>query len=84
MVINPGINFPECRLVVSDIAINFEDTYTAYQNWQPSGWESAYPATRFWHLVIATSQAQMPNAIALSKQRNAGWIYVTPDVLENP
>lgn len=84
VVINPGINFPECMLAVSDIAINFEDTYAAYQNWQPSGWESAYPATRFWHLVIATSQSQMPNAIALSKQRNAGWIYVTPDVLDNP
>lgn len=84
VVINPGINFPECMLATSDIAINFEDTYSKYLTWKPNGWESAYPASRFWHLVIATAQAQMPNAIALSKQRNVGWIYVTPDVLDNP
>lgn len=84
VVINPGINFPECMLATSDIAINFEDSYANYLNWKPSGWESTYPANRFWHLVIAATQAQMPNAIALAKQRNAGWIYVTPDVLDNP
>jgi hypothetical protein len=26
----------------------------------------------------------MKNAVSLSKQRNAGWVYVTPDTMPNP
>ncbi|MFN8593187.1 MAG: spherulation-specific family 4 protein [Thermomicrobiales bacterium] len=55
--------------------------------WQlPSNaWEWKYPAERFWHLVhTTTAEADMLNAIRLSKQRNAGWVYVTDDALLNP
>ena len=84
VVINPGINTQECYITAADIIVNFEDNYTAYVNWSPSGWEFNYPADRFWHLVIGTSAADMPNAISLSKNRNAGWVYVTNDNLSNP
>jgi hypothetical protein len=84
VVLNPGTLIPECYITAGDILITFEDTYTKYLNWHPSGWESKYPHDRFWHLVHTTTQADMPNAIALSKSRQVGWIYVTPDVLPNP
>jgi len=84
VVINPGTNTPECYVTTADIILNFESTYRAYQTWAPSGWEFNYPAGRFWHLVIGASSANMPNAIALSKQRHAGWVYVTNDKLPNP
>jgi len=46
--------------------------------------ENSYPSERFWHLIYATAEADLLDAIALSKQRNAGWIYVTDDTLPNP
>lgn len=84
VVINPGINTPECFITTADIIINFEDVYSNYVNWHLSGWETKYPASRFWHLVLGTPQTKLANAITMSKNRNAGWVYVTPDVLPNP
>ncbi|MGC1376073.1 MAG: spherulation-specific family 4 protein [Anaerolineales bacterium] len=84
VVINPGTNTPECYITTADIIINFESAYSAYLAWKPSGWEVKYPASRFWHLVYATPQASLANAITLSKNRHAGWVYVTPDTLNNP
>ena len=84
VIINPGTNTPECYITTADIIVNFEDNYSAYLVWKLSGWETKYPASRFWHLVIATPQSKLANAIALSKRRNAGWVYATPDVLNNP
>lgn len=84
VIINPGTNTPECFITTADIIVNFEDVYSNYVNWSPSSWVTKYPASRFWHLVIATPQTKLANAISLSKNRNAGWVYVTPDVLPNP
>jgi len=84
VVLNPGTRTGECYMAAGDIIITFEDTYANCVGWQPSGWESAYAASRFWHPVINTSEADLANAIALSKSRNVGWVYVTPDVLNNP
>ena len=53
-------------------------------DWKPSGWESAYDAGRFWHLIINTGPADLAHAIALAKGRNIGWVYATPDVEPNP
>lgn len=82
--INPGTNSPECYINVADVIVNFESSYSAYISWQPSSWVFKYPANRFWQLVYATPSANLSNAIALSKNRNAGFIYVTPDVMSNP
>lgn len=84
VVINPGTNTQECFMSATDIVINFENTYAVYRTWSPSGWESKYPASRFWHLIHGANEAQMQRAITLSKQRNAGWVYVTNDVMINP
>jgi hypothetical protein len=61
------------------------------ESWAP-GWEIHYQPNRFWHLVYDTSESDtdgdsigdMPHAIQLSKDRNAGWVYVTSDTLPNP
>ncbi len=84
VVLNPGTNTPECYVNASDILVNFEDSFAAYSTWSPSGWEYNYPAERFWHLVLNTSYADLPQAIARSRQRHAGWVYVTNDTLPNP
>jgi hypothetical protein len=84
VVINPGVATQECFVEASDIIVNFEGDSSTYLSWQASGWESKYPADRFWHLIYNAEQTEMANAISLSKQRHAGWVYVTPDQLDNP
>lgn len=85
VVLNPGTKtVSDCYMASTDIIITFESTYSTYLTWQPSAWEASYPANRFWHLIYTTSQSQLPNAVALSRQRNAGWVYVTDDSLPNP
>ena len=87
VVINPGINTEECFTAVSDIIVTFEDSYDAYVNWQPSGWEAKYPAKQFWNIIHSTSEENLSNAIKLAVERNSGWIYITSDTLgtdDNP
>lgn len=83
---NPGAPADQCYSAAADVLVMFEGTYASYVSWSAPSWElnSADP-NRFWHLVYATSaQSDMENAVALSKQRNAGYLYVTGDVLPNP
>jgi hypothetical protein len=84
VVLNPGTTTPECFVAAADILVTYNDVFALYDSYQPLGWESAYPSSRFWHLVYATASQDMPAAVDLSKQRGAGWIYVTPDDLPNP
>ncbi len=84
VVLNPGITTGECFMVAADIIVTFEDSYGKYVRWKPRGWESAYDAGRFWHLIINTGPADLAHAIALAKGRNIGWVYATPDVEPNP
>jgi Spherulation-specific family 4 len=84
VVINPGDVTGECFMQTADIIVNFEGSHAAYQKWQPAGWETRYTADRFWHLVYNTSLVNLSATVGLSKQRHAGWIYVTPDRMNNP
>ena len=80
-IINPGTVTPECFVTAADVLLNFEGSYTQYQSYVPLGWESGYDPSHFWHLVYATSEADMPSAVLLSQARGAGYVYVTPDTL---
>ncbi len=87
--INLGIQTNQCYLQAqaADVFVNFEGSYATYVNAYGSNpaWVDSAPASRFWHLVYATpDSAAMRHAICLSKQRNAGYVYVTNDVLPNP
>lgn len=83
---NPGAPADQCYASAADILVMFEGTYASYTTWTPPAWEqdSTNP-DQFWHLVYDTpTQANMDNAVSLSKQRNAGYVYVTDDNLPNP
>ena len=86
VVLNPGAVTLECYVNSSDILITFESDFTSYNaSWHAGhAWEVNYPASRFWHLVHGTSSGNMATALNLSRQRNAGWVYVTDDVMPNP
>jgi len=86
VVLNPGVSIPKCYSEAGDIFVVFEDTYDEYKNWQPSLWESKpQNKDRFWHLIHTTNEADVADAIIKSKQRNAGYVYVTDDTTrDNP
>ncbi|WP_331770709.1 fibronectin type III domain-containing protein (plasmid) [Embleya sp. NBC_00888] len=85
VVDNPGIDIPQCYEDAADIQVTFEGNYNDYQAFNPPQWELDSDPSKFWHLIYETSAAQMPLAVAQSKQKNAGTVYVTPDQLNaNP
>ncbi|WP_419418670.1 spherulation-specific family 4 protein [Legionella sp. D16C41] len=83
-VVNFGTNVAECYINTADILVTFEADYNTYVKWNISGWETKYPASHFWHLIHTTPYNALNNAISLSKQRHAGWVYITPDIMPNP
>ncbi|HEY0752430.1 MAG TPA: spherulation-specific family 4 protein [Ktedonobacteraceae bacterium] len=84
VILDPGSDTAECYMSVGDIIVNFEDSYSKYVNWSPVPWVLQYPANRFWQVIIDTSGANMPQAVTLSRSRNAGWIYITDVVGGDP
>ena len=85
VVDNPGGSVEQCYTSAADTLVTFEGTYASYVNWSPPAWESSASPGRLWHLVYDTpDENSMTNAIALSKARNAGYVYVTPDNGSNP
>ncbi|HEV7216266.1 MAG TPA: hypothetical protein VGP33_14210, partial [Chloroflexota bacterium] len=66
----------------ADIFVTFEGHYSDYSNgaYSQPAWVSNYSPSRFWHLVYdAPDVPSMQNAVSLATQRDAGWVYVTPN-----
>ena len=86
VAINPGTQTNECYMPVSDVVMNFEGSHDSYvSSYAAPDWVGDYLPDRFWHLVYdSPDAATMKRDVTLSKGRNAGLIYVTPDVLPNP
>ncbi len=83
VVMNPGQSINRCYEDVADTFVTFEGTYGDYQRRSSPSWELKAPASKFWHLVYdAPDEASMARAIALSKHRNAQFVYVTNGVLD--
>lgn len=83
VILNPGTadEASQCYLSptrAGDIIVTFEDTYAEYVKCKsrPS-WETSYPSTTIWHIIHDTPSTAMANALALSRSRNAGYVYVT-------
>lgn len=84
VILNPGTNTSECYISASDIIVNFDDTYSNYLKWSPVPWVANYSASRFWQVIYSASPANMPQVVTLSKQRSAGWVYITDQGGDNP
>jgi hypothetical protein len=86
VVLNPGMATQECYMEVSDIIVTFEGPYEKYvEDYSAPSWVGEYDSKRFWHLVHSAPKiGDVETAVRLSKERRAGWIYVTPDALPNP
>lgn len=85
-ILNPGTQTSECYASDADILLTFEGSYRTYVNsYSAPSWVTRYSASHFWHIVYATpSYSAMTQAVSRSKQRRAGYVYVTQDTLPNP
>jgi len=82
-VLNPGTYSPsDCWMGITNILMNwegqglknYEDTYVDF------AWVHKYPPDRFWHIVYGMTADQVGRVLALAKQRNAGWVYLTNEI----
>lgn len=88
VVVNPGTHISMDFEPYSDIFMNAENTYAVYESaWsiQYPGWEDnpAY-SNRFWHAIHTIDPSDYADALALTRANNAGWVYLTDDVMPNP
>lgn len=90
---NPGIGTLESYLSIADTLVTFEgppatSALTPYGydiHGEPDAWARAYPAERFGHLIHGVAGASaMQRLLVLAASRNAGYVYITDDVLPNP
>jgi hypothetical protein len=64
----------------TDVAGVFESDYAEYRDgYSRPAWFSNYPASRFLHIVHSTPSVSWQNAVDLSRQRNAGYVWITDD-----
>jgi hypothetical protein len=88
VILNPGTNINPSYEPYGDIFMNAENTLAVYQaSWQPMypGWDDnpAYQ-NRFWHAIHTTGGGGLATALSLTRANNAGWVYITDDVMPNP
>ncbi len=85
VVLNPGLYPCESYMQIADIIVTVETTFERYQTKRTPPWVYKYPARRFCHIVYeAMDMTEMLTAIDLSRQRNAGFVFITDDGANNP
>jgi len=85
-ILNPGTQTTEGYMKVADIICNYEDNYQNYvYHYQAPSWVAKYPPNRFWHIVHSISGLrELSQVCRLSKERNAGLLFATSEVMPNP
>ncbi|MDX3342649.1 spherulation-specific family 4 protein [Streptomyces baarnensis] len=82
VVNNPGTGTEECYTEAADTLVTFEGSEDSYRADKPKAWEKNVSGDKIWHLVYGVAdEERMREVMALSKDRNAGHVYVTPDDL---
>lgn len=93
VVLNPGILDPtlpgagECyvNILPDIILVTFEGFSTDYlTNYTAPPWVNTYTADHFWHIIHDTLETDVQHVIDMSRQRNAGYVYVTSHGQTNP
>lgn len=85
VALNPGTIPAQGYMSVGDTVVVFEGTYNTYKTWSAPVWAAQYPASKFVHLVHATAgSTKMKYVINWSRNRLAGNVYITHDLLPNP
>jgi Spherulation-specific family 4 len=82
--INPGAVPDRSYLSVASVVMIFEGSYASYQRLTLPAWVDRYPPGRFAHTIYATPAGAVASAVRLARDRNAGYLFLTPDGGSNP
>jgi len=77
VVLNVGVNVPECFALFGDILVVFDSSYADYLKFAPLAWYAKHPASTFWHNVHSCPKILQRAAVSLAIKLNAGFCYVT-------
>jgi len=80
VILNVGVNVPDCFGLFADILVVFDATFAEYKNFVPLAWYKTYPSSTFWHIIKSCPQAQQRSALLQAIQKKAGYVYITADV----
>eukprot|EP01038_Epipyxis_sp_PR26KG_P004327 gene4327-6128_t len=85
VVLNPGTETDVSYIDLADINCIFEDSYSSYLNWTPPSYVSSYSPSKFCHIIHSVSNSNnMLTILTLSQTNNAGYVYITNDIMPNP
>ena len=88
VVLNPGTQpANDCWMSLANILVTSEeDNLKDYKaGYQDQAWFHRYAPDRFWHIVYNIDNAtDFASVLALSRQRGAGWVYITDGNSSNP
>jgi hypothetical protein len=77
IMLNPGTYPDRQYMSIGDIVMVYENSYAHFSDLEVPSWVRDYPATSFAFSVYATPGTRLAATIALSRQRHAGYVYVT-------
>lgn len=75
--LNPGEYPDPAYMSIGGVVMSFEGPYDSYLRLKVPDWARHYPASRFAHTVYTTPEASLNAAVSMSRQRNAGYVFVT-------
>jgi hypothetical protein len=79
VILNVGVNVPECFGVFADILVVFDSTYANYKTFVPNSWYSKFPPSSFWHVVKSCPKELQRDALLRANKLKAGYVYITAD-----
>lgn len=75
--LNPG-DYPASEFMsIANVVMVFEGPYSSYVSDQVPSWVNQYSPSQFAHVIYETPQADLANAVSLSRARRAGHLFVT-------
>ena len=80
VMLNPGTYPNAAYAALGDTLVVFEGNYTSFLADRPPSWVASEPSSMFASLVSAVPASDVTSALALSRERNNGYIYLTDHV----
>jgi len=77
VVLNVGVNVPECFALFGDILVVFDSSYDDYKKFVPLPWYVNYPDSTFWHNIHSCAKPEQGAALTLTIKNKAGFCFIT-------
>jgi len=86
VVLNPGVVPDPGYLAIADIVVVYEGVQVDYAAFSPPSWvtDGTHRATQFCNIIHTCTSENLAATITKAEAVNAGYIYVSDDVMPNP